>query len=128
MDRKEGDRMQAKNVIVESLIFIDNNLDKPIDLTEVSWHCGYSKYYFARMFKRHMGISVMDYVRKRRLVRASNEIMAGHRIIDVAMNYGYQSHSSFTKAFKQEYGFSPSFLKGMSMQIRELGASCIIQT
>lgn len=118
---KEGDRMQAKNVIVESLIFIDKHLDKPIDLTEVSCHSGYSKYYFSRMFKKYMGISVMDYVKKRRLIRASDEIIAGSRIIDVAMSYGYQSHSGFAKAFKQEFGFSPSFLRAMSMQIKNLG-------
>lgn len=65
----------------------------------------------------------MDYVCKRRLIMASEEIMGGRNIIDVAIEFGWQSHSGFTKAFKKEYGFSPSLLKVMIIELNNLGGS-----
>jgi len=50
---------------------------------------------------------VMEYVRRRRLVYAAKEICEGKRILDVAMDYGFESHNGFAKAFRKVYGYSP---------------------
>lgn len=113
--------------IAEAIKYIDKNLDQPIDLEDICGHIGYSKYYFSRKFKQYMGLSVMEYVRRCRLAKASEEIIDGRRILDIALSYGWQSHAGFTKAFRQEYGFSPAFLKGMSMQIKNLGGNAMEQ-
>ncbi len=60
----------------------------------------------------------MVYVKERRLIKTSEEITNGKKIINVALDYGYQSHSGFTKAFNNKFGFSPSLLKAFSFQIR----------
>ncbi|MCI8373431.1 MAG: helix-turn-helix domain-containing protein [Lachnospiraceae bacterium] len=119
--------MRLEQLIAESLEYIDQNLEQPIDLEEICDYVGYSKYYFSRKFKEYMGLSVMEYVRRRRLAKASDEIISGRRILDIALSYGWQSHNGFTKAFRQEYGFSPSLLRGMSMQIRNIGGNVMEQ-
>ena len=56
-----------------------------------------------------MGITLKDYVTRRKLVKASEIIVSGYRVIDAALQYGWETHAGFTKAFKKEFGFSPSF-------------------
>ncbi len=112
---------EIKFVIVESLKFIDNNLNKPLKLNDISGHSGYSKFYFERVFKQYIGLSVMEYVKRRKLTFASTDLLNGEKIIDVALKYGYDSHSGFTKAFLNEFGFSPSMLKVMKLHFSVVG-------
>jgi len=65
----------------------------------------------------------MEYVKERRLIKASEEIANGKKIIDAALEYGYESHSGFTKAFKNKFGFSPALLRALSFQISCLGGN-----
>ncbi|WP_264370913.1 helix-turn-helix domain-containing protein [Paenibacillus sabinae] len=55
-----------------------------------------------------MGVPVMEYIRKRRLSLASVELYKGRKIIDIAFDYGYETQSGFTKAFRKEYGYNPT--------------------
>ena len=61
-------------------------------------------------------MSVMEYVKKRRLIKASEAILNGERIIDAAFRFGWKTHSGFTRSFKNEFGFYPALLKAMMMQ------------
>lgn len=105
------------------LKYIDEHICEAITVRDLARIAGYSEYYFIRMFKANMNVTVMEYVGKRRLIRASEDILAGEKIIDVAIKYGWQSHGGFTKAFKREFGFSPSFLKAMTIGLKSLGGS-----
>ena len=105
------------------IMVIENHLKAELSVKYLAEYFGYSEYYFSRLFKNQMGTSIMDYVCKRRLIMASEEIMGGRNIIDVAIEFGWQSHSGFTKAFKKEYGFSPSLLKVMIIELNNLGGS-----
>lgn len=80
----------------------------------------YSEFHFSRMFSEYVGISVMEYVKKRRLIRAAELIIQGSKIIDAAVRFSYESHSGFTKAFKKEFGYSPSLLNVFTRQMNEL--------
>lgn len=70
-----------------------------------------------------MKMTVMEYVKGRKLLKASEEILDGEKIIDVALRYGWETHSGFTKSFKQEFGFCPALLKAMTIQIGEVVSS-----
>lgn len=116
-------------VILASLKFIEAHLDMELTVEDISAAAGYSSFYFSRLFKAHSGLSVMDYVRKRRLSRAYNEVVEGAMIIDAALNNGYASHSGFSRAFRQEFGFSPALLKVIHEQLKHLkGGSAMKQT
>ncbi len=115
--------MGKKEIITESLGYIEKNLKRKINIEEVADYVGYSKFYFSRMFKQEMNISVMEYVKERKIICASESILQGTKILDVAIEYGWESHSGFIKAFKSYYGFSPSLLYAMNLEIIHLGGS-----
>lgn len=113
--------MILKTVILDSRKYIENNIKEPITAEDIAKNAGYSLYYFSRIFKNQVGLSIMEYVKERRMIKASEEIINGKKIIDVALDYGYQSHSGFTKAFSNKFGFSPVFFRAFSYQIKCIG-------
>lgn len=113
--------MDKKEIVAGSLIYIEKNLKQKISIEEIADYVGYSKFYFSRMFKQEMNISIMEYVKERKVICASESILQGNKILDVAIEYGWESHSGFIKAFKSYYGFSPSLLYAMNLEIIHLG-------
>ena len=103
--------MENNITIFKSLKYIEDNINEPIDVADVSNKAGYSVFHFSRMFKKQMGMSIMEYVKQRKLIKASDDILQGMKIIDVTVKYGYESHSGFTRAFKKEFDISPSLLR-----------------
>lgn len=72
---------------------------------------GFSTYHFYRVFNSYVGLPVMEYVMRRKLRFALYELYNGKRIIDIAMDYGFETHAGFNKAFKRCFGFSPSIYR-----------------
>lgn len=93
----------------DALNYIEENLDNEIDLKEVARLALCSEYHFQRMFSFLAGISLSEYIRRRRLTLAAFEIKnSSIRIIDIAIKYGYKSPDSFTRAFQNLHGITPS--------------------
>lgn len=105
------------------LKYIEEHLEESLNIKRLAEIAGYSEYHFIRMFKRYTNETVMEYVCRRRLIRACEDILLGMRIIDVAIKYGWQSHSAFSKSFNREFGFPPSLLKTMKLEIDCIGDS-----
>lgn len=103
--------MEKPDMILESLRYIETHLKTAMSVQELAEQAGYSVFHYSRAFKAQMNRSVMDYVKRRRLIKASEEIIRGRNVIDAAAEYGYESHSGFTRSFRKEFGFSPSLLK-----------------
>lgn len=99
------------------LAYIETHLDEPMTNRQLARLAGYSEYHFLRLFKEYTNMTCMHYISKRRLIRAAWDIAEGVRIIDAAIRYGWQSHSAFSKSFKREFGFSPSLLRTMRMEL-----------
>lgn len=96
------------NRIQRSIDFIENNLYSDISLSQVAEQAYCSLYHFHRIFHAMVGESVKDYIRKRRLSCAANELInSNNRIIDIAFKYQYKTHESFSRAFLKESGVSP---------------------
>ena len=113
--------MNSIQKVYPILKYIDEHLEETLTIEMLAKVAGYSEYHFMRVFKECMNTTIMEYVCKRRLIKASEEILLGEKIIDVAMKYGWQSHSGFTKAFKKEFGFYPSLLRAMKVTVDNLG-------
>ncbi len=114
-----------KSNINEVLKYIEEHLKEKLTTLQLSQIAGYSEYHFMRMFKANMNVTVTEYIIKRRLIKASEDILSGEKIIDVAFKYGWQSHSGFTKAFVKEFDFAPSLLKAMKFSIEILGGNSV---
>ena len=99
--------MDSREIIKASAAYIDDHLQETLSAEGLAAIAGFSPYYFCRLFSLYMDMPVMEYVRRRRLSRAARDICEGKRILDVAMDYGFESHNGFTKAFRKVYGFSP---------------------
>lgn len=108
--------MKYNDIILSAIQYIEDNIREDLTAEDISKKVGYSRYHFSRIFRQERCISLMEYVKERRLFRATEDIMLGKRILDVAMEYGYQTHSGFAKAFRKKYGFSPAFIHAICIQ------------
>lgn len=115
--------MNSYKVINKALRYIDEHIEEKLSIKEISDKVGYSEYHFLRIFKDEIQMTLKEYIIRRKLIRASEQIIDGEKIIDVAIRYGWESHAGFTKAFKKEFGFSPSFLKIVLIEIQDIGGS-----
>lgn len=89
--------------------YIEEHLTDEINYKEVERLALCSEYHFKRMFSFLAGISLSEYIRRRRLTLAAFDLQnTDVKVIDVAMKYGYQSPDSFGRAFQQFHGITPS--------------------
>lgn len=109
--------MDCRDAVMKGMKFIEDNMEENLTLHKIAAVAGYSPYHYERLFRNHSGLSVMEYVKRRRMARAYEAIAGGSKIIDAALANGYGSHSGFTKAFQQNFGFSPVLLKMIQTQV-----------
>ena len=76
--------------------YAEENLCGEIDAEEAARRAYSSAYHFQKVFGILCGISFGEYVRRRRLTRAGEELLGGGRVIDVALRYGYESPDGFS--------------------------------
>jgi len=90
--------------------FIGKHLDDELTLPQLSSIACFSKYHFHRLFTAYTGLSLQQYIRWLRLKRAAHQLIIDKdcTIIEIALNAGFESHESFTRAFKQICGMNPS--------------------
>lgn len=102
-----------------ALNFIEENLTDEIDLKEVARQAYCSEYHFKRMFSFLAGVTLSEYIRRRRLTLAAFEIInTNSKIIDVAIKYGYSSPDSFTRAFQILHGVTPSEARNKGQSLK----------
>ncbi|EJR44507.1 GyrI-like domain-containing protein [Bacillus mycoides] len=99
--------------------YIEDNLTHEIDFKEVAKIAFCSEYHFKRMFSFLAGISLSEYIRCRRLTLAAFELTDSNaKVIDVAIKYGYNSPDSFTRAFQNLHGITPSEARSTSRSLK----------
>jgi AraC family transcriptional regulator len=95
-----------------ALWVIDRNLLAPLSLAGIAEGCGVSRCHLAHAFGQAAGMTVMDYVRARRLSHAAEALAGGARnILDVALGAGYGSHEAFSRAFRARFGSTPEAVR-----------------
>lgn len=89
--------------------YIEGNLENDLDIHAVAREAASSSFHFQKIFLVLTGVTIAEYVRRRRLTLAAQELAASKvKIIDVALKYGYETPESFTKAFNKLHGVPPS--------------------
>lgn len=92
--------------------YIEAHLIEPYDIEAIAKVAYSSEFHFQRLFHMLTGLTVADYVRRRRLTLAAQDLMSGkEKVIDIAFKYGYDTPESFSKAFRRTHGVSPSTVK-----------------
>jgi AraC family transcriptional regulator len=99
--------MDYRTCIQNSIDYIEEHLQESMTVDDLAKIAGFSSYHYYRVFNAYVGIPIMEYIRRRRLAYAAAELARGKRIIDIAMDYGFDTHNGFAKAFRKTYGCSP---------------------
>lgn len=97
---------------------IEERLPGEVSLEEVARTAGCSAFQLQRMFPYLTGLTLADYLRRRRLSLAAMELADGRRVTDVAFDYGYDSPTAFTRAFKALHGVAPSKVSQGEAQVK----------
>lgn len=104
-----GDLMEWLQHLSKAIDYIEDNLDGDICYEEAARIACSSTYYFQRMFSYITGISLAEYIRRRRMTAAAFDLQTSNiKIIDVAMKYGYKSPTAFNRAFQNVHGVNPT--------------------
>ena len=99
--------MDYDQLIQKVLEHIDAHLQDDLSAEVLAKVAGFSVYHFYHVFAFRVGYPVMEYVRNRRLAFAAAELSSGKKVIDIALMYGFETHSGFSKAFRRRFGCSP---------------------
>jgi AraC-like DNA-binding protein len=107
--KEQGFRPGGTNARLRDLIhFIKENLDARLTLSTISRYFRTDKFYLCRYFKKHTGLSVMDYVNRMRIVNAEKLIVQNsHTITDISLMVGFNNITNFDRTFKRYTGISP---------------------
>ncbi|MGG3519684.1 AraC family transcriptional regulator [Bacillus pseudomycoides] len=95
--------------IQKAINYIEEDVMEKQTLSNLARIAGFSEYHFHRVFQALVGDTVMEYVRKRRLARAAYRLShTEEKILDIALEHGFQSHETFIRAFKKLFQMTPS--------------------
>ena len=94
--------------IQQAIDYIEDHITEEIDYEEAAKRAYSSSFHFQRVFGIMCGFTLGEYIRRRRLTLAGNELlMKDIKVIDVALKYGYETPESFSRAFQKFHGIAP---------------------
>jgi AraC family transcriptional regulator len=108
------DRMMA------AIDYMEEHMEGQPDMEEIAKTAYSSSFHFQRMFHMLTGMTVAEYMRKRKLTLAAQELVIDKaaRVLDIALKYGYDSPESFTKAFRRVHGITPSAAREAGVSLK----------
>lgn len=106
--KRGGDIVNYRKDIEQCILFIERHIKEQLTVQQIADEVGYSVYHFSRVFAACKEMTITEYVRQRKLSLARVELLRGRKIIDVALEYGFETHTGFIKAFKKVFHYSPS--------------------
>ena len=95
--------------------YIEDHLEENLSLEKLAEEFFVSKYYIAHVFKDNLGMSIHQYITKKRLALCKEAILGKMSIKETYQTFGFGDYSSFYRAFKKEYGISPKDFKDMQI-------------
>ncbi len=108
--------MENKSIVLKTLEYIEDNLEKDLNLEEISEKMYYSKFHLNRIFSEKVGCTIYKYIQQRRLTESAKKLIETDKpILDIALEAGYNSQQSFTLAFKQIYLYPPQTYRLMGV-------------
>ncbi|WP_342513788.1 AraC family transcriptional regulator [Sporosarcina sp. FSL K6-1522] len=109
--QRQAIAIQQVLLLQQIIDYIEEHIKEEIKPEKLAKMIGYSPYHFYRIFDKHIGYTVMDYVSKRKLQYALFDLGKGEKILQIALDYGFETHAGFTKAFKRCFGSPPSLYR-----------------
>jgi len=109
--------METTTLIENAIRFIQQNPQENLSLQSIAENAGFSLTYFDALFQKYTGYSPVEYARKYKLTRSALQLRTTRKtVLDIALEFGYESPESFARAFKAYYGLSPSDYRAQNEQ------------
>lgn len=103
----------------EALAYIEENLDGKISYNQAAKIACCSTYHFQRMFSYIADVPLAEYIRRRRITLAAFDLQSSkEKVIDIALKYGYDSPTSFNRAFQNVHGVSPTEARSKGVSLK----------
>ncbi len=103
----------------QSMQYIEDHLTDEIDYETLGRIALCSSYHFQRMFAYMAGITLGEYIRRRKMSLAAVDLQSGNeKVIDIAEKYGYRSPTAFNRAFQGVHGVAPSAVRNRSCAVK----------
>lgn len=94
--------------IQKAVCYIDANLDKKLNLLDISEAAGINDSHLSRQFKKETGKTVTEYINDKKIDLAKNYLtLENHSITDISILCGFENHNYFSKVFKEKTGLTP---------------------
>lgn len=123
-----GFKMNYVDIIEDAINYIEENLETDINLELLSQKYFLSKFYYHRIFTAVMGITLKEYISKRKLNYALSLLKLTKKpMVEIALLIGYGSQESFIRAFKANYGVTPGSVRRGESSLKLLGKPEIVQ-
>ena len=95
-------------IVQQTIDYIEDNLKTDITAKELSEMANFSTFHFYRLFQNAVGMPVMQYITRRRLLNALYDMHCGEKMVVAALEYGFETQAGFYKAFVREFGYTPT--------------------
>lgn len=113
--------MDWLNRMNEAINYIEENLDQEIDYNQLAKITCCSSFHFSKLFAFASDITLGEYIRQRRLSMAALDLVnTSDKIIDIALKYGYNSPTAFTRAFINMHGIAPSAARENGVMLKSI--------
>ena len=106
--------------------YIEEHLCEDLDYTKLGQIAGCSASHFQRIFTYLGGVTLSEYVRRRRMSLSAVELKdQGKKVIDIALKYGYESPTAFNRAFQSVHGMTPSDARSEASSVKSFLSGCL---
>ncbi|MBN1780938.1 helix-turn-helix transcriptional regulator [bacterium] len=92
--------------------YIQSHMNEPVTLYDLAQSCGLSPWHASRIFKDLLGKTPFEYIRACRISQAALKLRDENvKVIDVALDFVFETHEGFTRAFSRQFGINPAQYK-----------------
>lgn len=103
--------MYSKELIVDILIYIDNNLKNKVSIEDLVLKFNYNRFYIMKLFKKELSISIFDYINILKIHNSLDSIKENYSFLTVALKNGFYSLEYYSEIFKKIIGINPTTYK-----------------
>ena len=115
--------MDSLDAVRQAIGRIEEQITEPIRVSEIAQASGLSPWHFQRVFRAVVGETVGGYIRKRRLSKSIEALLeTDRRILDIALEHGFESQEAYTRAFRALFELPPGRFRERGQRVTTLAA------